>query len=65
MKQRVISGVYVAIVTVLAAYFGGFILKAVLTFVALYGSYEFIKIRKEKFNYLLYIIMAVSVLLMM
>lgn len=65
MKQRVISGVYVAIVTIISAYFGGVILKSVLTFVALYGSYEFIKIRKEKFNYLLYVIMAVSVLLMM
>jgi len=65
MKQRVISGIYVAIVTILSAYFGGFLLKTVLTFVALYGSYEFIKIRKEKFNYLLYAVMASSVVLMM
>ena len=65
MKQRVISGIYVAIITILSAYFGGFLLKAVLTFVALYGSYEFIKIRKEKFNYLLYAVMASSVVLMM
>ncbi len=65
MKQRVISGVYVAIITILSAYFGGFLLKAVLTFVALYGSYEFIKIRKEKFNHLLYAVMASSVVLMM
>lgn len=65
MKQRVISGIYVAIITILSAYFGGFLLKAVLTFVALYGSYEFIKIRKKKFNYLLYAVMVSSVVLMM
>ena len=62
MKQRVISGIYVAAVTIISAYFGGFILKAVLSFVAIYGSYEFISIRKEKFNYLLYAVMVISVL---
>ncbi|MCR4855352.1 MAG: phosphatidate cytidylyltransferase [Erysipelotrichaceae bacterium] len=62
MKQRVISGFFVAVVTILSAYFGGILLKAVLSFVGIWGSYEFIKIRKEKFNWILYLIMAISVM---
>ena len=41
MKQRVISGVFIALITVIAAYFGGVILDAVLAFIGLWGSYEF------------------------
>ena len=62
MKQRVISGVFVAIVTIASAYFGGLLLKGVLTFVGVWGSYEFIKIRKEKFNWILYVIMTTTVM---
>lgn len=62
MKQRVISGVFIAIITVVAAYFGGFILDAVLSFIGIYGSYEFIRIKKEKFNYLLFVIMVLTVM---
>ena len=62
MKQRVISGVFIAVITVIAAYFGGFILSGILSFIGIWGSYEFIRIRKEKFNYLLYLIMAVTVM---
>ena len=38
---------FIAIITVIAAYFGGIILTGVLSFVGIYGSYEFIKIRKR------------------
>jgi phosphatidate cytidylyltransferase len=62
MKQRVISGVFIAIITVIAAYFGGIILTGVLSFVGIYGSYEFIKIRKERFNTILFAIMTISVM---
>ena len=62
MKQRIISGVFIAVITVIAAYFGGIILAGILSFVGIYGSYEFIKIRKERFDTLLYVIMAVSVM---
>ncbi|MBQ6334896.1 MAG: phosphatidate cytidylyltransferase [Erysipelotrichaceae bacterium] len=63
MKQRVISGAIIALVTVLAAYFGGIILKAILVFTAVWGSYEFISIRKSEFNIPLYAIMTISVLI--
>lgn len=62
MKQRVISGAIVAAVTILAAYFGGFILKGILLFILAWGSYEFIKIRKQDFNYLLYLILLITTL---
>ena len=62
MKQRVISGVFIAAITVIAAYFGGIVLGAVLSFVGIYGSYEFIKIRRDRFDTLLYLIMVVSVM---
>ena len=62
MNQRLKSSVVIALVTIAAIYFGGFVLKATLIFIGLYGSYEFIKIRKEKFNYFLYAIMAISVM---
>ena len=62
MKQRVISGIFIAAITVIAAYFGGFILKAILSFVAIYGSYEFIKIRQSRFNTLLFAIMALCIM---
>ena len=62
MKQRIISGVVIAIITVIAAYFGGFFLKSVLTFVAVYGSYEFMHARKKEMNYVLLALMIISVL---
>ena len=62
MKQRVISGVFIALVTVVAAYFGGIILTGILSFVGIYGSYEFNKIRKDQFNVILFLIMSVSVM---
>ncbi|MBQ6493943.1 MAG: phosphatidate cytidylyltransferase [Erysipelotrichaceae bacterium] len=62
MKQRVISGIFIAAITVISVLLGGPVLKAVVTFIALYGSYEFIKIRKDEFNYILYAIMATAVL---
>ena len=64
MKQRVISGVLIAAITVLVAWFGGILLDAVLLFIGLYGSYEFIHIRKERFNLPLYIIQAITILLL-
>ena len=64
MKQIVISGAIVAAVTVLCAYFGGFLLKGILMFILAWGSYEFIRIRKNEFNYLLYVILLIASLLM-
>ena len=64
MKQRVISGVFIALITVIAAYFGGVILDAVLAFIGLWGSYEFTRVRKKEFDITLYIVMVVSIALL-
>ncbi|MBQ3295979.1 MAG: phosphatidate cytidylyltransferase [Erysipelotrichaceae bacterium] len=62
MKQRLQSSVIIAAITIASLYFGGTLLKAVLIFIGVYGSYEFIKIHKDKFNYLLFALMAAAVL---
>ena len=62
MKQRLQSSVIIAVITIASLYLGGTLLKAVLTVIGVYGSYEFINIHKEKFNYLLFVLMAASIL---
>ena len=64
MKQRVISGILIALITILCAYFGSYLLEAVLLFIAFYGCYEYIKISSKRFDILLYSVMLISVLLM-
>ncbi|MBO7676574.1 MAG: phosphatidate cytidylyltransferase [Erysipelotrichaceae bacterium] len=62
MNQRLKSSAVIAVLTIAALYFGGTLLKAVLIFIGVYGSYEFVKIRKEKFNYLVFAVMACTIL---
>ena len=62
MKQRVISSVFVVLITVLAAYFGGIVLDLTLMFVALYGSYEFINASQKRFDLFLYILMVLTII---
>lgn len=61
MKQRIISGFFIAVITVVSVYFGGILLDAVLSFIGIYGSYEFIRIQKERFSIPLYIVMLAGV----
>ena len=61
MNPRIKSSIIIVIVTVSAILLGGWYLKGLLALIALYGSYEFIKIRKEDFNYLLYAIMVITI----
>ncbi len=61
MKQRVISGVFIALITVVAAYFGGVILDTVLAFIGIWGSYEFTRVRKKDFDVILFAVMVVTV----
>jgi len=65
MKQRVISGIAVAIVTIVSVYFGGLLLRAVLDFISVYACYEFIHIRKKEFDYPLFFLMTIFVLLVL
>lgn len=60
MKERIISGTIVAVITLFAVLLGGYFLNAILAFIIAWGSYEAIRIRKEKFNFILYIILAAS-----
>ena len=61
MKQRIVSGFFIALITVVSVYFGGILLDAVLSFVGIYGSYEFTHIQKERFSIPLYVVMLAGV----
>ena len=54
MKQRVTSAVIIAILTIACCYFGSWLFKIALAFIGISATYEAIKIRKDKFNYLLF-----------
>ncbi len=62
MKQRVTSAVIIGILTIACCYFGSWLFKIALAFIGISATYEAIKIRKDKFNYLLFIIMLLSVI---
>lgn len=63
MKQRVISGAVIAALTIVLVVFGGSILKAFLSFVGIWGTYEFIRARELKFNIFLYLIMLATIVI--
>lgn len=65
MKQRVVSGFIIGLITLTSVLIGGYYFKAVLLFVAVWGSYEFVSSRNHKVNYLEYIIMLLFVLLIL
>ena len=62
MKQRVISGIVIGIITILAVVLGGFFFDLFLIFIASWGSYEFLKARGKKINYVEYAIMLIAIL---
>lgn len=61
MKQRVISSALVLAITIIALYFNTPYFEITLAFIGLWGCYEYIKVRKEEFNYLLYVILVLTV----
>ncbi|MBR5755631.1 MAG: phosphatidate cytidylyltransferase [Erysipelotrichaceae bacterium] len=61
MKQRIISGALVLLVTVLSILLNGPVFRFVLCFIGLYGSFEYIRMQREKFNYLLYFVLIATV----
>lgn len=63
MKTRIINGILVGIITVIALYFGGYILDGVLVFISVCAAYEFIKIRKQNFNICLFALMLATILI--
>jgi len=52
MKQRVINGVIIALVTIVSAYIGGYVLSTLLFLLALQATHEIILICKDKRKYL-------------
>ena len=64
MKQRVISGVIVGLIALTSIYFGGLYYKAVVSFIAIWGSYELCKARKKPINWLEYALMLSFIILL-
>ena len=62
MKQRVISGFIIGLLTLTSVLIGGLYFKAVVIFVGLWGSYEFVSSRNHPVNWLEFIFMVVFVL---
>lgn len=64
MKQRVISGVFIAVITLAACIIGSYFLMAVCAFIDLWGAKEVVGLRKDKeFSLPLYLTIAISTLL--
>ena len=61
MSKRIISGAIIAIITILALYFDGYLFSGMLAFIGLYSIYEYINVSNKFFNILLYVITALSV----
>lgn len=59
MKQRVISGTFIALITLAVVLLGGFYFKAVAAFIAVWGSYEFCSSRNRKVNWFEYAFMLI------
>lgn len=57
MKQRLITGILMAVVALPILYFGGFALELLMLFIALVGSYEVVRMFKNTWpSYSLYVI---------
>lgn len=64
MKQRIISGAIIALITIIAILAGGVIFNLLLCFIAAWGSYEFTKARKRSINWFEYILMLAFIVLL-
>lgn len=63
MKQRVISGAIIAIITIAAVLLGGFFFNLLVLFIAIWGSYEFCNTRNRKINFIEYGLMLIFIIL--
>lgn len=62
MKNRVLSAIFIVLLTIVAVYFGDYLFKIALSFIGLYGAYEIVKMLKNKMDFKLYIPIAFSFL---
>lgn len=65
MIQRVLSGITLILLCVVPIYFGGIYLNILLGICSIIAGYEFISIRERKFNFLLFFIIELFILLLM
>jgi len=63
MKQRMISGTVISIITLVSVLLGGYLFYAVCAFIAVWGSYEFTSTRNRPINWLEYAFMLIYILL--
>ncbi len=64
MKNRVISGIIIGVIALTSIYIGGFYFAAIVTLIALLGSYEFCKTRNRKIDWFEFAIMVIFILLL-
>lgn len=63
MKQRVVSGVYIALITLAACIIGGYFLMAICVFINIWGCKEVVDLRRDKkFSLPIYLTMLLSTL---
>lgn len=62
MKQRILSGAIIALITALAVIIGGYFLQAICIFVGIYSAYEVVNCVKHKFDLFLYLVCALTTL---
>lgn len=63
MKQRVISGIIIGLISLITILCKGYVFLALMLFIAGWGSYEFCKARNHPINWLEYILMFLSIVL--
>ena len=63
MKQRVISAIFIVLITAVACLLGGYFLMAVCAFVNIWGSKEVVDLKKEYKSKSLFITMCISTLM--
>ena len=61
MKQRVISGVFIAAIYVAVVYFNGILMNAFVAFLAIQSSFELISVKGNKFNHVLFAVTVLSI----
>ena len=63
MKQRVISGVFIALITIASVLVGGYLTDAICLFIMIWGCKEINAMFRKKFNIAVYLVMLISCLI--
>ena len=63
MKQRIISAIFIALITIAACVIGSYFLMAICAFICIQGSREIINLNKDSKSYLLFIMILSTLLI--